>query len=48
VKVTHKELIDGALGEIETLDVDQAVALLDNEDTVFVDLRDPRELQREG
>tara|TARA_E500000331_G_scaffold354154_1_gene406478 strand:- start:2044 stop:2436 length:393 start_codon:yes stop_codon:yes gene_type:complete len=48
VKVTHKQLIDTALGEIETLEVDQAVPLLDREDTVFVDLRDPRELQREG
>ena len=48
MKVTHKELIDNALREIETLDVDDAVALLDKGDTVFVDLRDPRELQREG
>jgi rhodanese-related sulfurtransferase len=48
VKVTHKQLIDTALSEIETLEVDQAVPLLDREDTVFVDLRDPRELQREG
>ncbi len=48
MKVTHKQLIDTALGEIETLEVDQAVPLLDREDTVFVDLRDPRELQREG
>ncbi|MDC0213692.1 rhodanese-like domain-containing protein [Gammaproteobacteria bacterium] len=48
MKVTHKQLIDTALSEIETLEVDQAVPLLDSEDTVFVDLRDPRELQREG
>jgi rhodanese-related sulfurtransferase len=48
VKVTHKQLIDTALSEIETLEIDQAVPLLDSEDTVFVDLRDPRELQREG
>ena len=48
MKVTHKELIDNALSEIETLDVDDAIALLEKEDTVFVDLRDPRELQREG
>ena len=48
MKVTHKQLIDTALSEIETLEVDQAVPLLEREDTVFVDLRDPRELQREG
>ncbi|MEM7080424.1 MAG: rhodanese-like domain-containing protein [Pseudomonadota bacterium] len=48
LKVTHKDLIDNALAEIETLDYEAAAALLDDEDTVFVDLRDPRELQREG
>ena len=44
LKVTHRDLIDRALAEVETLDVDDAVALLADDDTVFVDLRDPREL----
>lgn len=48
LKVTHKDLIAAALAEVETLEIDDAVALLDNEDTVFVDIRDPRELEREG
>ena len=48
VKVTHKELIDRALSEVETLTLDEASALLDDEGTVFVDIRDPRELEREG
>ena len=48
LKVTHRQLIDQALEQVETLDLDQAAALLDDEDTVFVDIRDPRELQREG
>ena len=48
LKVTHRDLIDRALAEVETLDVDDAVALLADDDTVFVDLRDPRELEREG
>ena len=48
LKVTHRELIDRALAEIETLDVEQAEALLEDDNTLFVDLRDPRELQREG
>ena len=48
LKVTHRDLIDRALAEVETLDVDDAVALLEDDDTVFVDLRDPRELEREG
>ena len=48
LNVTHRDLIDRALAEVETLDVDDAIALLDDDDTVFVDLRDPRELEREG
>ena len=48
LKVTHRDLIDRALTEVDTLDVDDAVALLEDDDTIFVDLRDPRELEREG
>ena len=48
LKVTHRELIDRALAEIETSDIEQAEALLEDDNTLFVDLRDPRELQREG
>ena len=48
LKVTHKDLIAAALAEVDTLDIDDAVALLDQEDIVFVDIRDPRELEREG
>ena len=48
LKVTHKDLIDGALAEIETLSLEDAGALLDDDGTVFVDIRDPRELEREG
>ena len=48
LKVTHKDLIEQALAEIDTLSLDEAAALLDSEETVFVDIRDPRELEREG
>ena len=48
LKVTHKDLIDNALNEVETLTTDAALELLDGEDAVFVDIRDPRELEREG
>ncbi len=48
LKVTHKDLIDAALAEIETLSVEDSASLLDDDDVVFVDLRDPRELEREG
>jgi rhodanese-related sulfurtransferase len=48
LKVTHKDLLDRAMAEVETLDLDGAKALLGRDDVVFVDIRDPRELQREG
>ena len=48
LKKTHTDLINEALAEIETLDFNAATALLDADDTVFVDIRDPRELEREG
>jgi rhodanese-related sulfurtransferase len=48
LKVTHKDLIDAALAEVETLSIDAALELLDDDNTVFVDIRDPRELEREG
>ncbi len=48
LKVTHKDLIEAALAEVETLDLDAAARLLDDDNAVFVDIRDPRELEREG
>jgi len=48
LKVTHKDLLDRAMAEVETLDPAAAKALLGRDDVVFVDIRDPRELQREG
>jgi 2-hydroxychromene-2-carboxylate isomerase/rhodanese-related sulfurtransferase len=44
----YKTLIDQANSKVETLTVAQAQALYDQPDVVFVDLRDPRELEREG
>lgn len=44
----YKTLIAEAEKGIETLSVEEAKALLGNDDVVFVDLRDPRELEREG
>jgi rhodanese-related sulfurtransferase len=48
MKVGYKALIEAAEREIETLDTNAARALLGNDDVVFVDLRDVRELTREG
>ncbi len=47
-KLGYKELVARAEAEVETLPVAQALPLLGQEDCVFVDLRDVRELQREG
>lgn len=44
----YKTLLDEANAKIRTLPVAEALALHGSEDVVFVDLRDPRELEREG
>ena len=44
----YRALVDAAEREIETLTVDQARALHGSDSVVFVDLRDIRELTREG
>ncbi|MFK7912562.1 MAG: rhodanese-like domain-containing protein [Pseudomonadales bacterium] len=48
LKVSHKQLVDQAIAEITTLDSTTAAALQGDDNVVFVDLRDPRELEREG
>jgi rhodanese-related sulfurtransferase len=44
----YKAMLEDAASRIETLPVAQAIALHGRDDVVFVDLRDPRELDREG
>ena len=44
----YKALVDAAEREIETLPAEQAIKLVGRDDTVLVDIRDVRELQREG
>jgi rhodanese-related sulfurtransferase len=48
LKRSSKELVADAMSEIETVSVEDAKTLLGQDDVVFVDLRDPRELEREG
>jgi rhodanese-related sulfurtransferase len=48
LKKGYKQLLAEANAQIETLSIDAAVALLGSPDVVFVDLRDPREIEREG
>jgi rhodanese-related sulfurtransferase len=48
LKKGYKALLDEALAQIETVPTAQAIAAHGDPDVVVVDLRDPRELQREG
>lgn len=44
----YKALLEEANAVVETVPVDQALRLHGDDGVVFVDLRDPREIQREG
>ncbi len=48
MKKGYKQLIAEAEAEIEILTVDEAIALHGKPDVVFIDLRDVREVKREG
>jgi rhodanese-related sulfurtransferase len=48
IKKGFKQLLAEANSEIQTLTPADAVALHGSDEVVFVDLRDPRELEREG
>ncbi len=43
-----KQMVEEASAKIKTLSVDEARKLLDDGNTVFVDIRDVRELERDG
>ena len=48
LKKSSKDLIAESNGRIRTLSLEEAVSRLDDDNVVFVDLRDVRELEREG
>jgi len=48
MKKGFRQLLEEANAEIETLDVADAIALHGNSEVLFVDLRDPRELEKDG
>ena len=48
LKLGYEELIAQAMAQIETIPLEKAQDLLDDSNTVFVDIRDIRELEREG
>jgi rhodanese-related sulfurtransferase len=48
LKLGYQELIANAMAQIETVPLEQAQQFLSDENTVFVDIRDVRELERDG
>jgi len=48
LKIGYQELIAQAMQQIETVPLAQAEGFLKDSNTVFVDIRDVRELEREG
>jgi rhodanese-related sulfurtransferase len=48
MKKGFRQLLEEANAEIQTLDVADAIALHGRGDVLFVDLRDPRELEKDG
>lgn len=44
----YQDYLDEANAEVEAIAPDQAAEMLQSADVIFVDLRDPRELEREG
>lgn len=48
IKTGYKALVEQAEAEIETISVEDALALQDDPNVLFVDLRDVRELKHEG
>ena len=48
MKKGFRQLLEEASAEIQTLGVTEALALHGDKDVLFVDLRDPRELEKDG
>ena len=46
--LSSKTLVDNALKEIKTIDTDEAVKLLEDNKCNLIDIRDVRELERDG
>ena len=48
ISLGYKALVEAAERDVETLPIEQAIALAGRPDTVLVDIRDIRELERDG
>ena len=46
ITLGHKQMVDEAYNEIETIPTKDAFALVGRDDTVLVDIRDIREIRR--
>jgi rhodanese-related sulfurtransferase len=44
----YKSMVEAAKRDIETIPTEEAIKMVGRDDVVFVDIRDPRELEREG
>ena len=44
----YKALLDEAMAEVKTISANEALAIRSHDDVTFVDIRDIRELEREG
>ena len=48
MKISAEQLVADAMAEIETIPIADAIQLLDDDNVLFIDIRDIRELNREG
>ena len=48
IKRGHKAMVDDANARVEIIPAAEAIGLVGRDDTVLVDIRDPRELERDG
>ena len=48
IKIRAEQLVAEAMAEIETIPIAEAMRLLDDDGVLFIDIRDIRELNREG
>lgn len=48
ITLGFKDMVDAANAEVETIDLEKARAMQGRDDVVFIDIRDIRELNREG
>jgi rhodanese-related sulfurtransferase len=48
IKIGARQLVDAAYAEVETVSVEEAIKLAERDDVQLIDIRDIRELKRDG